>query len=287
LQNDIFKEDLNPLKEAILTSGAIFKEEPYVPFEHPDDAGRRLNQICWDGSKVPPCVVFHGSIPFAQQIVRNVPVVPGAYYNSKNLECTSYYPYFSKYLLNVPYAMLPVGALLEDNPQRRFVFDTFGYADTIFLRPNKGNKVFAGLTVSQDEITRELHYSITRSGVSTDELVLVSRPRRVSKEWRFVIADRQVITGSQYMVDGHLEVSEDIGHVGELLQSMINNTQWEPERVYVVDVCECNGEKYIVELNSFSCSGLYACDKSKIVNAVNKAALADWKEVWIPPLIYK
>lgn len=275
LQNDTFKENLEPLKNAIITSGASFKEEKYVPFlEVRDD----LYKLFWDGSKLPPCVIFYGSINFAQQIQRSVPWVPGTYCNAKHLECTSYYPHFEKYLLNVPYCMVPVGSLLEDNSQRRFIFDTFGYADTIFIRPNRGNKLFAGMTVSQSEITRELHYCITRSGVLENELVLVSRPRRIAREWRFVVANNEIVTGSQYLVNGNLEVSEDTGNAGIFLRMVLDVVKWEPDRVFVVDVCECNGQDYILELNSFSCSGLYACDKRKVVDAVNKVATAEWQE---------
>ncbi len=44
-----------------------------------------------------------------------------------------------------------------------------------------------------------------------------------------------------------------------------------PEPVYVLDVCECDGELHLLELNPFSGADLYDCDLDTIVRAVAHA----------------
>ncbi|MEO1619385.1 MAG: DUF4343 domain-containing protein, partial [Planctomycetota bacterium] len=41
-----------------------------------------------------------------------------------------------------------------------------------------------------------------------------------------------------------------------------------PADVYVLDVCECDGELRLLELNPFGGADLYACDAVSIVGAV-------------------
>ena len=46
-----------------------------------------------------------------------------------------------------------------------------------------------------------------------------------------------------------------------------------PEAVYVVDVCEADGELHLLELNPFSGADLYGCRADDVVAAVRGAAL--------------
>ena len=50
---------------------------------------------------------------------------------------------------------------------------------------------------------------------------------------------------------------------------------WYPESVYTIDICESEGELYVLELGSFSCAGEYACDLSAIFEF---GAKADWED---------
>jgi hypothetical protein len=47
--------------------------------------------------------------------------------------------------------------------------------------------------------------------------------------------------------------------------------------VYTIDICESEGELYVLELGSFSCAGEYACDLSAIVEFGAKAAWFDYE----------
>ena len=53
---------------------------------------------------------------------------------------------------------------------------------------------------------------------------------------------------------------------------------FEPEICFVVDIATIKSgtELKLLELNSFSCSGIYSCDTDKIVESVNRVAWEEW-----------
>jgi len=56
---------------------------------------------------------------------------------------------------------------------------------------------------------------------------------------------------------------------------------YEPDPVWVLDICQLkNGSLKIIEVNSFSCSGLYACDMNPIVENVSRLAEKDWRDIY-------
>ena len=44
-----------------------------------------------------------------------------------------------------------------------------------------------------------------------------------------------------------------------------------------MDVCESDEKLYVLELNSFSCSGLYACDLSEVIRTASEIAEREWR----------
>lgn len=50
------------------------------------------------------------------------------------------------------------------------------------------------------------------------------------------------------------------------------NIEWEPDPIYVVDVCHAEGHLHVMELNPFSCSDYYRCPVEPIVSWANAIA---------------
>jgi hypothetical protein len=111
-------------------------------------------------------------------------------------------------------------------------------------------------------------------------LVLVSGKRAITKKWRFFVYKNQIITGSLYLV-GEERVEETIrgGYLENYLSEVFKEVSWYPESVCTIDICESEGELYVLELASFSCAGEYACDLSAIVKCGAKAAWFDCEAV--------
>lgn len=216
--------------------------------------------------EVNPSTVFHGSLQGAEIASASGCIV---FENAKQLCCKYYYPRLKKLLLNSNHVFMPYGCL---NDAKNFLLDNISEEGMLFMRPDSNRKPFNGQLVSSDTWEKDLDL-IGFYEVAPEELVVVSPPRNVVKEWRFFIADGEVITGSLY-VDGNKKPrttatrSEIIMAEQFLKEAKLSG--YNPDRIWVLDICETKiGIKYILEVGSFSSSGLYGSDTDLIVEAIN------------------
>ena len=93
-----------------------------------------------------------------------------------------------------------------------------------------------------------------------------------------MIADGKVIAGSEYRWDGKLDIRRDWPQECWDLADQVAKHPWQVDIAYTCDVALTNSGPKIVELNGFSCAGLYACDLNLVVKGVSDAALKDWNE---------
>ena len=147
----------------------------------------------------------------------------------------------------------------------------------MFVRPNSGFKTFAGTVL---DIGRNLDVDVKtldqHTSVMPETLVLYSTAFPLEGEFRFVIADKQVIAGSEYRWDGKLDVRRDWPQSCWDLAQKVADHEWQVDIAYTCDVALLDGEPRIVELNSFSSAGLYACDLERVVDGVSRAAAREW-----------
>ena len=222
------------------------------------------------------CVVFYGTLNTGRQIQRQKGWVPGVYCNFQNFCCSTYYSYWAKYLLNKNYIMLP---LLEIKRQENYIFDNFGIDNCIFIRPNSGSKTFPGQILKQEEINKQFDLFEGYAGKSLDQIIaIISSPKVIKKEWRCIVVDKKVIAFSQYIENDELNIKKEINTKAFSLAEKIAKEEWQPDIAYTLDICEFNEECFLLEANSFSCSGLYKSDTVSIVKEVSKVALKEWKE---------
>lgn len=267
IEKEVFEGNFSRLTDELRKQGFEYKIAKYVPFASGS----------YKHFKEEDCVVFYGSLNLGKQIQRENKWVPGVYNNAKSLECSVYFNHFGQHLLNQNYAFITIKELLR---QKDFYYSIFGNSnDEIFVRPNSGFKQFTGTVVGRSRMSLEtLGYGYYHEDPSL--MVIASGAKQISREWRVVVGDKKVITGSQYKIDCELEVSADFPkEVEEFAQSIIPE-DWEPDRLFVMDICESENKLSLLELNSFSCSGLYDCDLGKIVEMTSKIALEEWKDIY-------
>jgi hypothetical protein len=230
------------------------------------------------------CVVFYGTLNLGRQLQKQKGWIPGAYCNFKNLCCKTYYSYWGKYLFNQDYIMMP---FLEIKRNQDWVFEKYGVDDTIFMRPDSGAKPFTGQTLAKEMIDKEYKLYAHYAGKPLDEIIaVISSAKVIYKEWRFVVVDKKVIAGSQYKKNGKLDINRDTSDSYKealVLAQEVANEEWQPEVAYTLDICKSNGRCYLLEANSFSCSGLYDCDPEPIVREISRVALEEWKDHNEPP----
>ena len=211
-------------------------------------------------------MIFHGSLQFARLIQRkSTNWYPGVYCNLPQFECVYYFPRFGELLLNSNYIMLPFGELKR---RKDWLFDTIGENGNFFLRPSSGFKTFTGQVVN--------HSNIDSIGVRCDpeEIVIASKPIEIVREWRTIVngLETKIITGSQYKVNNEIVKSPEVPmEVLSYASDVIKTVNFHPDPIWVLDVCETkDGKLMVLEVGSFSCSGLYNCDPQAIVETVNR-----------------
>lgn len=241
----------------------------YIPFSTGPDPLIGMFEMFEQGS----CVVTHGTVQFCKQIEAFFGRMwtPGMYFNSNVKNWSKFAPYIGEDLLNGDYIILPFA-----EAKRRHVDQ-----DAMFIKPESGLKEFTGQIVDyKDDFDKLAPHG---NGIDPTTLCVVSQPKQIKAEFRYVICEKTVVTGSEYRWDNVLDVRRDTHPLCDVLAQKIASADWQADTVYVCDIALMEGghlgykddHAKVVELNAFSSSGLYACDTYKIVEAVSKAA---WNE---------
>ena len=218
------------------------------------------------------CVVGYGTYPFAREIQLHRGWSPGAWCTAENLDCAAYYPRFAKHLLNRRHALL-TGVEAIASGER--LFDEFGRDDRLFIRPASCNKQFVGRLSDRDSFADDLAPARFDPGC----MVVVAEPQAIGREWRLVVIDGRVISGSQYAIDGERTIAAGVPQaVVKFAERVLADVAWAPDPAFMVDVCEAADELRVVELNGFSTSWLYAADFRAVVAAAADLACRTWRD---------
>lgn len=250
------------LYNAIRQHGQCFLTR-YKPFAEQQDYG--------PDDLVNTPVVLYGTVGFVDKCKK--PFVPGAFGVTSMMNCNYYYPQLPKeWLLNGRYILLPWFEVVRSIDM---LLEEMGGA--IFIRPNSGKKTFTGFVLTYDNYQHELNCSQQLTGVMPETICLLAKARGdIEGEFRFIIGNGRVIDGSEYRWDNILDIRHDYPAECRQLAEKVGQLDWQPDSVYCVDVALTSKGPQIVELNSFSCAGLYACDPDIVVPAINEIALGEW-----------
>lgn len=222
--------------------------------------------------QVPPtaCVLFLGTLPLMAHIQARRQWRPGGWCSQARLACSVYYAHLGAFLLNQRYTLLPCAEVVR---QARRLAAELGREGRLFLRPDSARKEFSGRVVSQHGVEQAL------ASVLTDptSLVLVAEPQEVAREWRLVVRQDEVVAASQYREGGAPALRAGCpDEVRAFASAVLSQVAWRPDPLFMLDVGETPGGLRVIELNSFSCSGLYACELAPVVAAAAACARAAW-----------
>lgn len=212
-------------------------------------------------------IFFQGSLQFAKRI-KTLANRKGLYCNLDKLDCTYYYPKFGDYLLNNNFSFLPFG-----NLESNFAWlDNQLFNDNgAFVRPTKADKAFTGMIFTKSNLEDQIKK--LKFKMNPEDLVLISQKLdNITKEWRLIVIDNKVVAGSQYKQNGKNVRFNDVPiEVYKFADEVLSKVKYAPDRAWTLDICELyNFTKYlkVVEVGSFSCSGLYAADPVVIIEAL-------------------
>jgi hypothetical protein len=292
VEADVFDDNQEQLLKALKDNNYEYHVLKYVPF---DD---NLANDCLKIYGPNECVVFYGSLNFGHKLKKN-PWIPGVYLNEPVFKCTSYYPILSELLLHsTTYFMLPFGDLLR---RKDWIYNIFRRnqdltTEKIFIRPDSGLKEFTGMICPYEDF-EECVKLASFYDVDSDMLVLISSVVPLKKEWRFVIVNGNVVSGSLYR---DWSSSEKKGNTFTIKDYVLRHSYskheicndekalyiakkgaklYTPDICWTMDVVETENNEYkILEIGCFSCAGLYGNDMNIVVDKVSEAAMNEWKE---------
>lgn len=211
-------------------------------------------------------VVFFGGPALMDHIQATRRWKPGGWCTFANFRCETYYCYFGRFLLNESYVLLPAAEAVRRSSS---VFDQLAVNGEVFIRPAVGRKLFDGACVDIDSLRSTLN-----NRIDPRTMVVISSPKPVEREWRLFVAHDDVIASSQYADSGRFEQRSGCPRdIMDFATSILREVAWRPDPLFSMDICESEGRVSLVEINGFSCSGLYAADLNAIVDAVEGAAL--------------
>lgn len=214
-------------------------------------------------------VITYGTVQFCRQIEKKYgrTWTPCMYFNQNVKLWQKFAVHLADDLLNDEFVILPLATAVRNTP--------FNY----FVKPLSGLKEFTGQIINFsnhnfEDIAKQL---CPHGVIEPDVLCVLARPKEIKAEFRYVIVNKQVITGSEYRWDNVLDVRRDTHPICDAMADKVAKAEWQADTVYVCDVALLPDDTAkVVELNAFSSSGLYACDTYKIVEAVSKAAAKEW-----------
>lgn len=180
---------------------------------------------------------------------------PGSFLND-NFHYNKWKDAYGRYLLN--YESL-VGTFKSINPEW----------DEFFIRPCEDTKDFNGQVFSKGDFIDWRNNTIYPIGSCKFENseVVISPTQKIYAEYRFFVVDGKVITGSQYKLGSRLCIAAIIdSRVIDYVQRMVD--KWQPAIAFVIDIAEIDEGLKIIEINNFNSAGFYACDVSKIIDAI-------------------
>lgn len=267
IEGGVYGEEADLLLTAIRKQGMIGECIPHQALKKglvPSICGQQLG----DGV----CVIGYGTFPFVRQIQLHHRWLPGAWRSADNLDCKTYFAYFGRFLLNQQYTILPG---VEAIRQADFLFSVFGIDDQVFVRPTSCDKQFVARLITRESFASSL--AMTRYDPTS--MVVVTAPKSIDREWRLVVCEDRVIAGSQYARNRIKAISPGVPEeVESFVRDMLNEVQWRPDPIFMVDICESNGKLWLVEFNSFSCSWLYQCDLAAVISEASRIAIRSWEQ---------
>jgi hypothetical protein len=221
---------------------------------------------------VDECVVMYGPIQFIR--TKNRGFIPGPFGFKKDTDTSFYMNQLpSNHFFNDHVVYLPFGMITK---HKYMLQDIFG--DHIFIRPDSGFKSFTGFAVKIKDLDFELSSLKQTKNPFSNEMCMISRAKNIQSEYRLIVCNRKVITGSQYRWDNKMDVRIDVhSDAWKFAEDVVAAAEWQLDTCYCVDIFIGDDGPKIGEFNSFSSCGLYNCDLDIIVEEVSKAALSEWQ----------
>jgi hypothetical protein len=241
LQNNIFREyNYNKIYDSLNRLNLEFEEVEIKPFIDDYTFETKRNDI----------FVF-GGIKLAM-ISSKYGWKPGSLMND-NHNFEVYSKHYKEKLLNYDSVIFNLGDDIEFDGLR-------------FIRPCADSKLFTGNVFSL-ETWNSLKDSILKNGKNPSLKIQLAQPKKIHKEFRLFIVGDEIVTGSQYSMNGIYYTSEVIDdEVIDFAKEMINI--YKIADCFVMDIALTDNGCKIVECGCINACGFYKSDLIKLLISI-------------------
>ena len=207
--------------------------------------------------------IIYGSTTFNALAANDPLLQEGLFFDESQFSIENYIAHWGRHMLNYEARITTFQSL----------FDSQEYATDklLFIRPNDDSKSFAGEIKRFDEIREwfKTLSDIENSSVSSESKIVVSEPYNIQYEWRLWIVNKKVIAASKYRQ--YFQLTKEEGCPDAVIDFAIARCQeYTPHNVFVMDICLCGDEYFIVECGCMNGAGFYKARIEDIVLHVSK-----------------
>jgi hypothetical protein len=270
IQKGYDDEQADRFISAINLIGEEYAAVKYIPF---GNEYKPLNDV---KLKEDDLVLFIGTIQMYKFLHKTTRWKLG-WTNFEILKCHVYYDYFGRYLIDPDYRMLPLREVIRRR-QELYAFKG-GMNRQIFIRPDDNAKSFNGEVVDESKLDEWFRYA-TYNTTDFHSVCVVASVATLKAEWRLVIADRKVIAGSRYRLEGSVEWAPGYPQgVADFAEMIANEVEWQPHAVYCMDIADTEKGYKLIEIGSVNTCGFYECDLRPVVQKMSEIAEREWADL--------
>jgi hypothetical protein len=252
VQRNIEEVEFKEFKQAIENHGDICIDFFHIPFDN------AYPEIDFNYPAIFYC---------AGEILDNLYAqgLPGVFYDSKTLDLEAISLQNADMMWNQPFLS---GTFSELND-----YLSSHTIDQFFLRPAIDNKRFGGMTLNQAKFFQwyEQLMGIKDESPILSERILASHLSLPEKEYRLLINEGQVMTGSAYAIHGIKNtkgnISQEILNFAELFASKIESPD-----IFMLDIAINENKIGVIEMNGIHNAGVYGMDKNLWVKTLHDYA---------------
>jgi len=164
-------------------------------------------------------------------------------------------------MLNYDASVITFKELIEAN--------MFSAEKLLFIRPNDDSKSFAGEVRRFDEIGDWYNQlkGVENANLSPESKIVVSEPYNIQYEWRLWIVNKKVVASSKYRE--YFKLKKEEGCPVQVISFAEERCQeYTPHDIFVMDICLCGDEYFIVECGCMNGAGFYKAKIEDIVSNV-------------------
>lgn len=243
--------DFEALKKSCLKIGVKFIEVDIIPFtgKLPDFERGRSS-------------IIYGSTTFNSLAYEDISLRKGLFFDESSFLIENYLARWGRHMLNYEALVISFKELIEGN-----IYDS---DKLLFIRPNDDSKSFAGEVKRFDEIEKwyDKLREVQNSSLSLESKIIVSEPYNIHYEWRLWIVKQKVIAASKYRE--YFKLSKTEGCPSDVISFAEKRCQeYTPHDVFVMDICLCGDEYFIVECGCMNGAGFYEANVQNIVNEIS------------------